>query len=353
LHDRKILLFQCKSKALTYRARVGSDFDALRDDVRKAIGDSFQQAIRARDYLQANKHATFAVGEGTFALEMDQVNGLYLVSVTSMPFQTLAARLANTNEALGLFPHNEYPWSLSLGDLDIVTQVLGSPAQFLHYMQRRRQVEGTPFHVHADEMDYLGFYLSHGMRFDIDDFDGMDGVALSGFSDGIDRWVYEKFERGQNVDPPQTPTVDGFPNFLTDVERSEDDYATDCALTLLDLSSEGRKRFIGMVVQAKECSLQDKALHSFSIVLKGGKRGLSFLSFDANADRIQVFKQAAAFAMLKKYESRCDEWTGFGWDIASTRAVDVAFFISQPWTHDAQVELLLKDNLRPGHRVEL
>ena len=70
---------------------------------------------------------------------------------------TLAARLANTNSALGLFSHDEYPWSLSLGDLDVITQVLSSSAQFLHYMLRRRQVEGTPFHVHADEMDYLSF----------------------------------------------------------------------------------------------------------------------------------------------------------------------------------------------------
>jgi hypothetical protein len=89
------------------------------------------------------------------------------------------------------------------------------------------------------------------------------------------------------------------------------------------------------------------------MVLKGGKRGFSHVSFDANADRTEVFEQAAAFAMMKKYESKCDEWTGFGWDIASTRAVDVAFFVSQAWRHDAQIEQLAKDKLRPGHRVEL
>jgi hypothetical protein len=353
LHDHKILLFQCKSKALTYRARIGADFDVLRNDVRKAIADSFQQGIRARDYLQANKQARFAVGEKRFGLDMHQVNGLYLVSVTAMPLQTLAARLANTNSALELFPLGEYPWSLSLGDLDVITQVLSSPARFLHYALRRRQVEKTPFQVHADEMDYLGFYLSHGMRFDMDDFKGMDDVGLSGFSDDIDRWVYEKFERGQNINPPQSPTVEGFSDFLADVERTGDDYATDCALALLDLSLGERKSFMEMAMQTKERSGKDKCLHSFSAVLKGGKRGLSFLSFDASGDRTEVFKQAAAFAMMKKYESRCGEWSGFGWDIASTRTVDVAFFVSQAWAHDAQMERLVKEKLRPGHRVEM
>jgi len=351
LYDHKILLFQCKSKALTYRARIGSDFDVLRDDMRKAIADSFQQGIRAREYLQANKQARFTIGEKVFALDMDQVNGIYLVSVTSMPFQTLAARLANTNPVLGLFPQNEYPWSLSLRDLDVITQILSSPAQFLHYVLRRRKVEETPFQVHADEMDYLGFYLSHGMRFDMSDFEGMDDVGLSGFSDDIDRWVYEKFERGQNIDPPQSPVVEGFYDFLADVERTGDNYATDCALTLLDLRVGERKQFMEMVVQTKELSRQDKALHSFSVVLKGGKRGLSFLSFDAKAERAEVFRQASAFAMMKKYDSRCDEWSGFGWDIASTRTVDVAFFVSEPWAHDAQMDRLVKDKLRPGRRV--
>jgi hypothetical protein len=353
LHDHKVLLFQCKSKALTYRARIGVDFDALRNDLRKAIGESFEQGVRARRYLQNGKGNSFLVGRARFALDMDHVNQVYLISVTSMPFQALAARLANSNSALGLFSGDEYPWALSLGDLDIITQVLRTPAQFLHYAARRRQVEGTSFSVYADEMDYLGFYLSHGMRFETDQFVGMDSVGLSGFSDDVDRWVYEKFELGHQVDPPCSPMPEGFGDFLKDVERSGDEYRTDCALTLLELGSEGRKSFVQMIADTKERSLQDKGLHSFSLVLKGGKRGISFVSFDANMDRMQVFKQTAAFAMMKKYESKCDEWTGFGWDIGSSRSVDVAFFASETWTHDAELEGLVKEKLRPGHRVEL
>jgi hypothetical protein len=275
LHDHKVLLFQCKSKALTYRARIGVDFDALRNDLRKAIGESFEQGVRARNYLQKGKGNSFTVGRVGFALDMVQVNGVYLISVTSMPFQSLAARLANSNSALGLF------------------------------------------------------------------------------SDDMDRWVYEKFELGCQVDPPSSPMPEGFANFLNDVERSGDDYRTDCAMTLLELGSEGRKGFMQMIADIKKRSLQDNGLHSFSLVLKGGKRGLSFVSFDANADRTQLFQHAAAFAMLKKYESKCDEWTGFGWDVASSRAVDVTFFISEAWAHDAEVERLVREKLHPGHRVEL
>jgi hypothetical protein len=352
LHDRKVLLFQCKTKTLTYPARVGADFKALKTDVKKAIADAFEQGIRASDYLRASNEPEFVVGEEVSAIDMGQVNGLYLVAITAMPFQTLNARLANTNAALGLFSGNEYPWSLSLGDLDILTQVLGSPAEFLHYLLRRRQVEWTAFAIHADEMDYLGFYLSQGLCFEADQFQGLDLVGLSGMSNDIDRWVYEKFELGRDVRPPRTLMPTGFSDFLKDIERTGDDCRTDCAIALLDHSGPARKRFMEMVAQTKGRSRQDKAFHSFSAVMKGGKRGVSFVSFDANADRTQVFKQAAALAMLKKYETKCDEWAGFGWDLASLGAVDVAFFAYHAWAYDERMEQLVRDKLRPGQRID-
>jgi hypothetical protein len=302
--------------------------------------------------LRASTEPEFVVGEEVFAISMAQVNGLYLVNVTTMPFQALKARLANTNAALGLFSGNEYPWSLSLGDLDMLTQVLGSPAEFLHYLLRRRQVEWTAFAIHADEMDYLGFYLSQGLCFETDEFQGLDLVGLSGMSNDIDRWVYEKFELGRDVRPPRPPMPTGFSDFLKDIERTGDDYRTDCAIAQLDHSGQARKRFMEMVAQAKERSRQDKALHSFSAVMKGGKRGVSFVSFDANADRTQVFKQAAALAMLKKYQTKCDEWVGFGWDLASPGAMDAAFFVSHAWAYDERMEQLVRDKLRPGQRID-
>jgi hypothetical protein len=353
LYDHKILIVQCKSKTLTYFARIGADFDALRKDLEEAIGDAFQQGIKAREYLEANRVARFTAEGQRFELDMDQVNDIYLVSVTAMPFQTLAARLANTNSALKLFPDNEYPWSLSLGDLDMVTRVLSTPAQFLHYAVRRKEVEATPFRLHADEMDYLGFYLSHGMRFDDDEFKGMDSVGLSGFSDDIDRWVFNKFELGHQVDPPRSEMPDAFSAFLRDIELTGDDYRTDCAIALLDLSSSGREQLMEIINQTKALSTQDEGLHSCSLIVRGGKRGFSFVSFSAKGDKGQLLQQAVGFAIVKKYDSRCDEWIGFGWDIASSQMVDLTYFISQEWAPDAGIERIAKDTLRPGRRIEI
>jgi hypothetical protein len=145
----------------------------------------------------------------------------------------------------------------------------------------------------------------------------------------------------------------GFSDFLADVERARNDYAIDCALSLLDLGAQGRTRFMELVGQTKERSREDKSLHSFSAVLKDGKCGHSFLCYNAAGAYMQLFSQTAAFAMLKKYQSKCEQWVGFGWDLASARTVDVAFFVSQRWSYDEQMEQLVRDKLRPGQQIQI
>lgn len=56
------------------------------------------------------------------------------------------------------------------------------------------------------------------------------------------------------------------------------------------------------------------------------------------------------FAILKKYQSKCDQWVGFGWDLTSPRTVEVAFFMSEPWSYDEQMEQLARNKLRLGQR---
>ncbi|HXC32852.1 MAG TPA: hypothetical protein VNZ56_10280 [Verrucomicrobiae bacterium] len=351
MHDHKLLIVQCKSKKLTHPSKMGSDFGALRADIKGAVADAFRQGIRARDYLQATPKAVFTAGRRQATVDMKQVNGLYLICVTSTLLQNLAARLANTNSALGLFGNGEYPWSLSLGDLDVITQVLNSPAHFIHYLLRRLEVERTPFQVQADEMDFLGFYLSHGLNFGTADFEGYDAVGLSGMSDDVDQWVFERFECGKPVPPPRSCTVLAFCEFLADVERTEDDYRTDCATMLLGCTPAGQKSLMEMIAQAREKTRRDGALHSFSAVLRDRKRGISFVSMNANGDRPEVYKQAAAFAMLKKYQEHCDEWAGFGWDVQSQRTVDTAFYAASAWAYDSDMEMIAKQKLRPGQQI--
>jgi hypothetical protein len=108
-----------------------------------------------------------------------------------------------------------------------------------------------------------------------------------------------------------------------------------------------------MLEQAKTTTRADGGLHSFSMVLKGGKRGISFVSLDAIGESEKLFRTAGSFAMMKKHADKCAEWVGFGWDLNSARNVDVAFYASYAWAPDTVVDGIIEKNLKSGKQIEL
>lgn len=88
-------------------------------------------------------------------MDRSQMSAMFILTVTPLGLQSLATRFANHDAALGLFQAGGYPWSLSLADLDALTDLLPTPATFLHYATRRLQVERTPFSVFADELGHV------------------------------------------------------------------------------------------------------------------------------------------------------------------------------------------------------
>ena len=353
IHDGRILIVQCKAKSLTRPARIGVDFGALKNDLRKAVQHAFKQGVAARNYLESAGTSEITVDNQVRAIDMSQVSAVYILNVTLTPFQMLTTRLANCNPTLALFKDDEYPWSMAIGDLDILTQVLRSPAYFLHYATRRLQLERTPFDLLTDEMDLLGFYLAQGMHFDTPEFQTANAVSIAGFSLDVDRWVFERHQMGKAVEPPQQPMPAAFEEIIKAAEQSDAMYRTDCVMALLDLSSRGRDGFMQMVNQVKAKTREDRGLHSFSMIVGDNKRGISFTSLDAGGDMQQLFQTAAGFAMLKKYQQKASEWIGFGWDIASPRSVDAVFYAACEWVPNPEMERLAKSHLKPGIKMNL
>jgi hypothetical protein len=353
LHDGKILIFQCKAKGLTRDARIGADFSRLRADMQAAIRSAFDQAVRARKYIRSTDTPTLKVGPVQLQIDGSAITDIYLVNVTLMPFLIFATRFENIEEALGLFPEKEYPFSTSLGDLDIITQALSSPAMFLHYIERRLALEKTTFGVAADEMDLLGFYISQGMYFSTEEFSSITDLYLNGFSDEIDEFVYRKHDAQEDVKPPAPPVPEGFPELIAEVEGVSTLHRTDAALALLDMSGPSRTKLLEMIETTKDATRRDRSGHSFSMGSPEHSRGFSFITAVGDKTDEAVFEQAMPLAMLKKYSEKCNEWFGFGWHKDSKRIVDIAVSLRFPWKEDEQMKDLANRFLKPGRRIDL
>jgi hypothetical protein len=353
LHDRKVIIVQCKTKRLNFNSRIGKDISSIKTDLTKGVKASFEQAIRARDYFLSNPFPKIIVPKGEIEIDSGQISEIFPMSVTLEGYQNLTTRLANTNSALKLFTDNQYPWAVSIFDLSIVTELIEAPAMFFHYVQRRLAVEKTNFRLMADEIDLLGFYFSQGLFFETDEFAEIDIAGLAGYSEEIDRYMFEKYVCGMNPQKPQQQMPAKFSEYLQTVEKMESSYKTDCAIRLLDLDSKGRENFVAAVEQAKESTLNDGGIHSFSMALKNNSFGISFFAMDAKSDLEKLYKQTFTFSALKKYTTRCKEWIGFGWDMNSKNLLDVAVFLSFDWYEDTEIDKIAKKSLKPGEKINL
>jgi hypothetical protein len=353
LYDGKVLIFECKAKSFTRSARIGEDFDRLRADLQAGIRVAFDQALRARKYIRDSATAILRSGRVELQIDTKQITDIYLINVTFMPFQAMATRFENNEEALGLFPEREYPLSMSLGDLDIVSQLLDSPARFLHYVNRRLSVEKTTFELHGDELDLLGFYLAQGMYFTSEEFRDANSLMLSGFSDEIDAYVHRKYDKHEQVERPKAPMPTGFTELINDIESLRSMYRTDCGIALLDMGGQARANIMEQIEAAKSATRSDGKQHSVSIGAPEHSRGLSFVSVGDAHSVSEVFDIAFGFASLKKYSERYGEWFGLGWQLGSSRSVDAALMLKFAWEENAEMDAAVQELLRPGRRISL
>ncbi len=352
LHDRKIFIVQCKTKRLQYESQMGKDYKMLREDLEKGIKESFEQGVKARDYIVNNGHPVIKVANENLIIDGKQISDIFLVSVTLYGYQDLATRWANINPALKLFKDNQYPWAVSISDLMVITKLIEYPSMFIHYVKRRLQVEQTNFQLGGDEIDLLGYYFKQGLYFKTDGFKKVRAVSIHGFSSEIDQYMLEKYGFGKNPAKPKQEMPEKFEEYLKAVENLDSSYKTDCVIRLLDLDYQGRKDFVNMAEQTKKKTKNDGKLHSFSMGVNKSL-GFSFVAMDADGDVEKLFEQIFSFTAREKHTAKCKEWVGFGWDRNSQKALDIAIFLSFEHFEDPELDKIVKENLKKGKIVDL
>ena len=70
--------------------------------------------------------------------------------------------------------------------------------------------------------------------------------------------------------------------------------------------------------------------------------GVTFLLMDSKLDINNLYHQIFSYSMLKKYNQQLSAWVGLGADAISPRKVDMAVYLSYPWTKDTEIEKIIE-----------
>ncbi|MBK1830779.1 SEC-C domain-containing protein [Verrucomicrobiaceae bacterium R5-34] len=341
-----LILSEVKGKQFRARSRLG-DPSRLRSDLKKSIEEAFDQASRAIRFIESTDEAVFREIKTGRELKVrkDLIRRIYPISITLHHFGGLATQLANLKR-LGLFNGSSFPWSLSLADLDTITRFAGTPDVFLHYAQRRIELQESQEEVMADELDLFGIYLDcrlHPGQFWGRDRKGHKGPRMFSFTGGSERFDdWYQVEQGLKKKPPEIkldlPPV--FVEVIDELRKRDDDGARWIAFALLGLSTEGVQRFSDSIEELRKQAVG------------GGKVGrVSFMEDDLVVSVIggkglslpELRKQAASRCALEKHRLKTGHSLTLGLRVEDqVKPFDCACWLEGPWEEDPDMDAMIQ-----------
>lgn len=342
-------LVVCEAKGRLFkRSALRGDLFRLKNDLTKNIEEAFSQAQRLLRALAINSALILkekATGQ-TATLDGAKLMRIFPLSVTLYHFAGLATQLAGVR-SLGLFRADSFPYSVSIDDLDVITRFAGSPDAFLHYIERRLEMQRAPVTIHGDELDIFGHYLDtrlHPKHYwqhkDIAGHQGMTSISISGGSTRFDGYFNALFFGEKDLPfighdiPPRIRVL------LEELRRRSEDGARWCCFALLGISPPGLTRLDSLLGKLSEMESPDGKIPRITfrdddlLILAMANRGYSYPVFQENV---------MARSSIEKYRTRLKKVIGLGLNVGpAPEFVNCTYWEEGEWMEEPEMERILQ-----------
>lgn len=340
---RNFLIIEDKSGLYSIPAKRGG-ISSIKTDLEKLIVDSYQQGLNCRDYIRSTKIASFEKKNGEHVLDIKfepHKTHFLVINVTLEHLYSFSTSL-KLLDSLKVFQNDEYPWSVSLFELDLITRSITSPAIFIHYIESRIESQKENYSFFAfDEISFLSYYLQNGNFVKYPKKGKMPEFALTpDYIKPFDR----HYTHGDSA--PKLMIEDEILKIITDLEKLRPDHLTRITNAILNLPHHLRKWFIFEIGNAcYETSTDGISSHSsmYNNLLNTGFTVFTQIGRDNLQEKI------TDYCWLKKYQCKAYCWIGFGIDILDKNyfAQEVVCFESD-WKYDKELENSLISAIKCG-----
>lgn len=337
-----LIIIEVKAKQFRFES-VRGDVGRLRTDIKTNIEEAFNQSLRAIKYIDSVKNPILIERKSKreLTINKEKIKKIYPLSVTLENLGEIATELHKTKE-LGLFKDKDYPYSVSILDLELITEMELKPEIFLHYIERRLYHLNFSENIKGDELDLIESYLdcrlnNNNIQMD-DNNESFNFLSFSGYSNRFDE--LDMYNRGLIQDKPKfnlsmPPIVE---DILVQLSSKNTDKAKWIIFSMLDLDDS-------LLYELSNCL---KEITNVTIPM-GRFRRYSFSN-----DKIVISVVATTFGSLsqleknlifrtkiEKYKRKVDKSIGFGIVVSnniSTNIIDHIEFLEKDWIHDDKLE---------------
>lgn len=342
LYDENLFIIETKAGGLSISARRGG-LERMKRDVSELVDNAYKQALRTKQYIMDTPEPTFEFEDGSKALvikDKHKYRNVYILNITLQNLGQLSTQL-NALKSLNLIPGKEWPWSVFINDLRVISELIEFPSEFLHFLQRRIRANNYPQFRTIDELDFLMFYFYEGLYFEGGTLGNVDEYVPSGYTEDLDRYYDYLGGRVSNAKKPRLKICKEYRRLIAELESMGKYRFTKVTTTLLGLDSETQQAILDNLKKVKDTSEKDGRDHDFTMYFKETKMGLMFsVSVERKPD---FWIKIDRHCKLKMYQTRFEEWILITVDVhkEGTQAFDFQIY-NQKWNYDPIMEEQLK-----------
>jgi hypothetical protein len=326
LFDGILFLVECKGGTIPAKARSGKR-RPTRDALEDLVIEPSSQLDRARKYIDASPNAAFQLSSGvSVVIDRSSFDQRFLVALTLEDLNLLVADPKNLGVLEG-YPEERLPWIVNLLTLESISQFIQIPAEFIHYLGRRLQLNISKKVTAIEELDYFGCYLDTGLHFDDAQIGEFSDIALDGFTEPIE--AYRRFETGRSTIAVEKPGQKLPPEMLAilrNLERINSRSALQLSLLLLDMNGIARGQVADAISNLRLKAQADGKIHDFSTLRKDGHTGFTFMVAGHLSPR-QLLDLLTTWCQIKIEKTGAKCWGGIANTVGSNGMVHECIFI--------------------------
>ncbi|MEX2411144.1 MAG: NERD domain-containing protein [Candidatus Paceibacterota bacterium] len=327
----RVIVVQAKSKKLTIEARKGNEAK-LNSDFQKAIQESYEQGYSCSDFLQRDDYS-LKLNNKILNINRDfkEIHIFCVVADHFPALTTLAFHKLKYKKSKNILP----PFVMDVFHLDVMTEILSSPLQFLSYIKRRvRYAERL---LATNEGVIIGYHLKMNLWLEdrtnylyiTDDFSGDIEVAMLARRESLPG---RKVPEGIMTKYKNTP----FDNILNQILNSPNPAAIELGLFLLQLGEDTIKKMNEWLEMIKNRCLDDGMNHDFSIGADD-----SGISVHCNEEEPDKFgPKLNVHSLGRKYLTKSDQWFGVCIEPDDYKLKCIMHF-DEPWRESKEMDQLV------------
>ena len=213
--DDVAIIVEDKAGAVSPVAK-GGKINRLRTDLTSIITKAANQAHRLGDLIE--RDGGVRTGDGW--VDLSQIREVHTIAVSLDDLLSVATATIELVQA-GLIDPANIPWTVSVHDLELITELVDRPAEFLLYLRRRRDPLTTHVFMAPDELDLFLLFFEGNLWAEPDPdevhrtfpFTGPPTTAarrrfreqgrayITSRTDPLDAWHYSKSQPGGPTEP--------------------------------------------------------------------------------------------------------------------------------------------------------